>query len=446
MLLTQHYLDELAEWLGLGLQLYVAPARLRAHTCGEMSKSVLQHWLFAAPPPPPPASVWWGEPSIGIVAAAVLAAMVVDVCYRRRRGATLGCVPGDAPPKSTQSAPPRKCYAAGVSHRTACPDSVPSVAACAAPVKVDVIHSCARLCAVNKPSGMPTMPWSSADDPNQPAPAPSLDEVLRGWPLFQGSKVHLVNRLDRMTSGLVLVGRTPEAAAELAEAMADEASAKVYVVLVRGVASPAFTVDRPLRQRDAAAVANKSSRRAKQAVAKLNAAKATQDAVTDFVRVAACCDGHCSLLLAMPRTGRRHQIRRHLDGARHQVSGDKQYGPSGINALLRAEYGLERMFLHACCTRLPTLRGGPRCLVAPLPDSLREPLGRMRGGTDALAALERELAVLSGPGGAGWVEDARRRCAAGERVTSNYRAGIVHAAASPSESEKLHAVRSKGVS
>ena len=54
-----------------------------------------------------------------------------------------------------------------------------------------------------------------------------------------------------------------------------------------------------------------------------------------------------SLLRARLATGRRHQIRRHLAHLGHQVVGDTRYGKGGINRWLRAEFGLERLFLHA---------------------------------------------------------------------------------------------------
>lgn len=281
---------------------------------------------------------------------------------------------------------------------------------------VPLVHRGADFVAVDKPSGMIVHHWSSGAVED----VPPLVEVLRGWPEFAAGKVHLVHRLDRQTSGVLLVGRTPEAAAELAAAL--EAGSKVYATLCRGTTPEAFRVDRPLRVREPkASLGRKSGRKAKQAAAQLREECVMQSAVTDFVRVATCCDGRCSLLLALPRTGRYHQIRRHLDGARHSVSGDADYGPSGINALLREAHGLTRPFLHAACVLL-THRGEALRLAAPLPDSLRSPLLSMAGGREAALALDAALGALD----EAWVAEARRRAAAGPRITTSYRAAIAY--------------------
>merc|ERR1712224_1079658 len=100
----------------------------------------------------------------------------------------------------------------------------------------------------------------------------------------------------------------------------------------------------------------------------------------DFKRVAILCDRHCSLVLALLRTGRLHQIRRHLDGANYQISGDRDYGKSGINELMREEYGLERIFLRAGVILMAD-RGQQVKIKAALPSDLRGALLKMQGGS-----------------------------------------------------------------
>ena len=187
-----------------------------------------------------------------------------------------------------------------------------------------------RLCstpafiAVDKPAGVKVYDWVSrgGDDQEQGGDLDvALVDRLKDWPEFaDGSPVHLVHRLDRATSGVLLVARSPDAANELGIALKD--AAKIYVALCRTTTPEFFSVNRPLRQRDSR-VANKASSASRRAEKKLQESHKVQEAKTDFVRIATCCDGRCSLLLCLPRTGRQHQIRRHLDGMKCSISGDR---------------------------------------------------------------------------------------------------------------------------
>ena len=209
--------------------------------------------------------------------------------------------------------------------------------------------------AVDKPAGVIVHDWSTHESSNdgdcESLPAddakavgiPSLVDQLQSWPEFSGDQVvRVLHRLDKPTSGVLLIGRSTAAAAEVSEALGR--ASKVYVCLCRGETPEYFKVDRPLRQREAN-VSNKTSRRAKLVRMRLHASAATQEAVTDFVRLATCCDGRASLLLCLPRTGRYHQIRRHLDGARYQISGDR-----GAHMHASAE-GRIRCSQHPICSQ-----------------------------------------------------------------------------------------------
>jgi tRNA pseudouridine65 synthase len=296
---------------------------------------------------------------------------------------------------------------------------------------VRLVHCDDDLVVVHKPSGVDCHEWSGAEKvagPAQPGPgwtkskpernaadAP-LAEILRGWPQFARPRwaVHLIHRLDRATSGLLLVGRSAAAKAELSADL--EAGFKVYVALVRGsVEDAAFLVDRPLRLKKP-----KAAYRAKEKREALRDARTTQDARTSFVRLATLCDGHCSLLLAVPATGRWHQIRRHLEGLRHPISGDVQYSPPKLNRFLEEAYGLRRLFLHACCLLLPARRSAgsapARRFSAALPADLRAPLERMPGGPAALARLEEALESIDET----WV-DAQLAAASGKVLTDTWR-------------------------
>jgi len=155
-----------------------------------------------------------------------------------------------------------------------------------------------------------------------------------------GQHVYPIHRLDRPASGVILFGLSPAAARHCKEQWDD--ARKEYLAFVRGETPRRFASDRELT----------SDRGVK------------QEAHTEF---ATLCSVHgFSLVRARLRTGRRHQIRRHLAHLGHQIVGDTQHGKGGINRWLRAEFGLPRLFLHARRLAL-----GAIDVRAPLPEDLR---------------------------------------------------------------------------
>lgn len=138
----------------------------------------------------------------------------------------------------------------------------------------------------------------------------------------------IVHRLDAGTSGLLVVAKTDEAYAALRRLFHDHAVERAYLALVRGsVGNDAFAVDAPLGRRASRIVVDVTEGRG---------------AETGF-EVRERFDG-ATLLEAVPRTGRTHQIRVHLAAIGHPILGDRAYGGGGDDA--RA-LGLDRPFLHA---------------------------------------------------------------------------------------------------
>lgn len=180
-----------------------------------------------------------------------------------------------------------------------------------------------------------------------------------------GQRVNLVHRLDRATSGVLLLGLTAEATTALGQAFAERRVDKRYVAVVRGHPPDAFTIDRPLTDEGT-----------------------TREARTDCVTVAR---GHIpvpigryptaryALLEVRPHTGRRHQIRRHLAGMDHPIIGDVAHGDRHHNKLIARLYGVRRLLLHADSIRLVHPVTG-----APLTIRARAPLASapLRGSFD----------------------------------------------------------------
>ena len=214
---------------------------------------------------------------------------------------------------------------------------------------IEVLHRDDDLVAVAKPPGI-FVPPSDLDRTAPALLARVRDEV--------GRLVHPVHRLDRPTSGVVLFAFTPEGTAALQRALKAPGAVKEYLALARGILPLSGVLCRDLTS--ASGDRRLFSR-------------------TDFVRLAVLA-GRSSLLALRPRTGRRHQIRRHLATAAHHLIGDTTYGKGRINEFYRERYGLPRLALHARRIEIDHPRTGERLRVdAPVPADLAEFLARLPG-------------------------------------------------------------------
>jgi 23S rRNA pseudouridine1911/1915/1917 synthase len=171
----------------------------------------------------------------------------------------------------------------------------------------------------------------------------------------------IVHRLDRDTSGLLLVARTERAHRRLQRMMRERRIDRRYLALVWGAFPPALTVDRPVGRdpRRRTRMSTRSDR--------------PRDAVTHFRLLEAL--GPLSLIEARLETGRTHQVRVHLESAGFPVVGDPVYGRG------RPALGLERQFLHAARLTFPHPVDGRTVRVeSPLPADLEAVLARARSG------------------------------------------------------------------
>jgi 23S rRNA pseudouridine1911/1915/1917 synthase len=170
----------------------------------------------------------------------------------------------------------------------------------------------------------------------------------------------IVHRLDAGTSGLVLVAKTDRAYDALRGLFRTHAVDRRYVALVRGsVADDVFDVDAPLGRRAARVVVDRAEGRA------------AETAFSVLERLP-----RSTLVEAVPRTGRTHQIRVHLAAIGHPILGDRAYGGAGGEA---TALGLVRPFLHARGLAFEHPFTGERVVIEePLPDELVGVLDRAR--------------------------------------------------------------------
>jgi tRNA pseudouridine65 synthase len=178
-----------------------------------------------------------------------------------------------------------------------------------------------------------------------------------------GRRVHPVHRLDKGTSGALVLALDPEAAKVLSQAFATREVGKTYVALVRGWPEAAGSIDRPL-------AAVEDERIGPQSLEPRTATTHYRRLATYElpVRVDRYPTSRYALVELCPQGGRRHQLRRHLAGASHPIVGDSTYGKGRHNRLFATRFGIGRLLL--ACTRLEFAsvpgREGPLRVDAPL--------------------------------------------------------------------------------
>lgn len=174
----------------------------------------------------------------------------------------------------------------------------------------EIIHEDADLLVVNKPAGLVCHPTKNG----------AMSSLIGRARLYLGenAKPHLVNRLDRETSGVVLIAKNPETAGALGKALENRAVEKEYLAIVHGlVREDHGLIDASLGKDENSVVAVKDCVRPDGA-----AAQSEYWVERRFTRSAS----PFSLLRIVPRTGRKHQIRIHLAHLGHPIVGDKLYG------------------------------------------------------------------------------------------------------------------------
>jgi 23S rRNA pseudouridine1911/1915/1917 synthase len=270
----------------------------------------------------------------------------------------------------------------------------------------DIIFEDDDLLVINKPAGLVCHPTKNGEMSsligrarlhlNSPlsgaAVAVAVPSSIR-YPPSSTPQPHLVNRLDRETSGVVIVAKNSEVAGELGKILEGRAIEKEYAAIVHGhVTAEQGTIDAPLGKDESSIVAIKDCVRPDGALSQTEFWVERR-----FNRSVAKCDGQqfplsayrmvgesrlvtpkldegggevsFSLLRVKPRTGRKHQIRLHLAHLGHPIVGDKLYGgdedlylalvQQRLTDEQRARLIFENHALHAGVVRF-TWRGQPR--------------------------------------------------------------------------------------
>lgn len=179
--------------------------------------------------------------------------------------------------------------------------------------------------------------------PSKNGPFSSLVGVVREYTGID--KLHLIARLDRETSGLVLFAKRPAVARKFQMAIQARKVKKVYLAILEGEMNVPITVDKPIARRRGGPVFVKSE---------VSSDRTAQTAVTHFTPLVK--GKGFTVCKVTPETGRKHQIRVHAEWLNRRVVGDKIYGPDetlyidfvecGWTERLEAALPMKRQALH----------------------------------------------------------------------------------------------------
>ena len=236
---------------------------------------------------------------------------------------------------------------------------------------LELVHEDRDVLVVNKPAGLVVHPGAGNPDRTLQNALLALDPGLAALP-----RAGIVHRLDKDTSGLLIVARTLPAHTALVRMLGERDIHREYEAICRGVMTAGGTVDAPIDRHPLERV-------------KMAVREGGRESVTHY-RVIKRFRAHTHVRVQL-ETGRTHQIRVHLAHAGYPIVGDRVYGgrltlPKGASEALRtALREFPRQALHAARLQLDhPVTGRPLECLAPLPDDMRQLLAVL--AADAAAA------------------------------------------------------------
>jgi len=202
---------------------------------------------------------------------------------------------------------------------------------------LEILYQDEFLVAINKPSGL--LVHRSPIDKNETRFA--IQELRNQI----GQYVYPIHRLDKPTSGVLIFALDKETASLMSEEFRDRKTQKTYIAVVRGYTDESGVIEHALTQKHDK-IADKDSSTCKEA----------QEATTEYERLKTAEVNYAvgryeksrySLVRLKPKTGRKHQLRRHMKHISHHIVGDTKYGRGEHNKSVREHYACHRMLLHA---------------------------------------------------------------------------------------------------
>ena len=193
---------------------------------------------------------------------------------------------------------------------------------------LDILYEDDQIAIINKPPGLPMHRTAELEE--------NLVEFGQSWMEWRGTpcKLYPVNRLDRGTSGTVILAKSSSSAGLYGRQVKETGLDKLYIALVRGTPDRSGVINEPLDDKES----------------------------ETRYRILLAGD-NCSLLAVIPISGRMHQIRRHLELIGHPVLGDKRYGGGDMPEL-------SGFALHSFRTVLIRAEAGALTVCAPVSDEI----------------------------------------------------------------------------
>ena len=227
-----------------------------------------------------------------------------------------------------------------------------------------ILYEDEHILAVDKPSGLAIHPGSGIT-------GETLVDQVRAYLARQGVqtpegefKPSPAHRLDRETSGVVVIAKTRQAMVRLTETFTAGQADKTYLALAKG-----------RFQRESGSVELRLAEHQQTYVSKQQRGVNLQAALTHWNKLAG--GPEATLLELTIETGRTHQIRRHLEAIGHPVVGDSKYGDFPFNRIAQRQWGVRRMFLHSARLALAHPLTKKRLIFeSPLPQELADCLPR----------------------------------------------------------------------
>jgi len=195
-----------------------------------------------------------------------------------------------------------------------------------------------------------------------------VDGMLDSLAFEKNTRPKLVHRLDRDTSGVLIIARTTPAASQLSRSLAERDAQKIYWALTKGIPKvKRGTIKAALLKASGFGEHGRDERMTTVEKGAVNE-KAAKDAVTDYA-VIATAGTEFAWLAVKPLTGRTHQIRVHLAAIGTPIVGDFKYGGTDVRGKGEID---NRLHLHARSIDIARPDGGRLSVTAPLPPHMRK--------------------------------------------------------------------------
>lgn len=194
---------------------------------------------------------------------------------------------------------------------------------------------------------------------------PKIKNVGEPWQNGKGEKIYrpgIVHRLDRETSGVMLVAKTQKGFESLKKQFQEHKIQKTYQAFVYGDLKESGIIDRPI---------GRSAKDFRQWSAQRGARGEMREAITEYSTIFHSKD--YSFVYIFPKTGRTHQIRVHFKAINYPLVGDSLYAPKRENTL-----GFKRLALHSYEVVFLNTKGGEVRVTAPEPSDFTKALKKMK--------------------------------------------------------------------